>query len=85
MVKLGSKVRDTITGFEGIATGRTVYLNGCVHVLVTRQTVDEKGSPVAEWFDEQRVKTLEEGAFKPEPSEATAGGPAPHPPARPRS
>lgn len=85
MVKLGSKVRDVITGFEGIATGRTVYLNGCVHVLVTRGVVDEKGMPVSDWFDEQRVQTLEVGAFKAQPSEATAGGPAPAPPRMPRA
>jgi hypothetical protein len=34
MVKLGSKCRDSITGLEGIATARTEYLYGCVHVCI---------------------------------------------------
>lgn len=29
MVTLGARVKDNITGFEGIATGRAEYLYGC--------------------------------------------------------
>ena len=32
-IKLGIKVRDKVTGFEGIATARIKYLNGCNTVL----------------------------------------------------
>lgn len=78
MVKLGSRVRDVITGFEGIATGRTTYLNGCVHVSVTASALKD-GEPKVEWFDEQRVEVLELDAFKPQPSPAEVGGPAPGP------
>ncbi len=30
MIKLGDKVRDTISGLVGTAVSRTEYLNGCV-------------------------------------------------------
>ena len=68
MVKLGSKVRDRITGFEGIAVSRCVYLNGCVPIGVESTTIGEKdGEPKRRdiWFDEQRIEVLEEGAFVP--------------------
>lgn len=32
MVGLGRRYKDSITEFEGVATSRTVYLNGCVRV-----------------------------------------------------
>jgi len=34
MIDPGSRVRDTVTGFEGIATGRTVWMNGCVRISI---------------------------------------------------
>ena len=34
MIELGEKVKDTITGFTGIATARTDYLYGCIRVEV---------------------------------------------------
>ncbi len=33
--KLGQKVRDKVTGFEGIATSRVEYINGCIQYGVT--------------------------------------------------
>lgn len=81
-IKLGSKVRDSITGFTGIATSRTEYLHGCVHVGVTPTELKD-GKPIdPQWFDEQRVELLEEK--KPvvsKASSATSGGPNDHPPA----
>ena len=68
VVKLGSKVRDKITGFEGIAVSRCVYLNGCVSIGIESPVIGEKdGEPKRRdiWFDEQRVEVLEEGAFVP--------------------
>jgi hypothetical protein len=80
VVTLGSKVRDTITGFEGIATGRSQFLNGCVSVCVTRSEVTKDGEVKLEWFDEQRIEVVERGAFRAQPSTATAGGPHSIPP-----
>ena len=33
-IKLGSKVRDKVTGFVGIATAKTEFLNGCIQYNV---------------------------------------------------
>ena len=34
-IKLGDKVKCKITGFVGIATARTEFLNGCIQYMVT--------------------------------------------------
>lgn len=80
MVKLGSKVRDTITGYEGIATARSEFLNGCVSIQITRTEMTKDGDAKADWFDEQRVALVEENVFRAQPSPATAGGPQSYPP-----
>lgn len=55
-ITLGAKVRDAITGFAGVAIGRTVYLNGKVSVQVQPFCLQTSGAPVdAQWFDEDRL------------------------------
>ena len=34
MIELGQKVKDKVTGFNGIAVARIEYLNGCKQILV---------------------------------------------------
>lgn len=65
MVNLGDKVRDKISGFEGIATGRTEYLYKCVHILVSHDKLDKDGKiPDGFWLDEDRLEVLERGRIK---------------------
>ena len=74
MVKLGSKVKDSMTGFKGVAVSRTEYLYGCVSVGVQPRGLTEKGkSQELEYFDEQRLE---------DESDAPVGGPGDHPPPR---
>jgi hypothetical protein len=73
-VELGDKVKDRITGFEGIATGRFTFLSGCLRIEITPMTL-EKGKPIEpQVFDEQRV--LPDGKSK-----VKTGGPLDGPPA----
>jgi hypothetical protein len=59
MIELGSKVKDSITGFSGIATGRAEYLHGCARVLVEPQELKD-GKPVeSQWLDEPRLVVVE--------------------------
>ena len=59
MVELGKTVRDLITGFTGISTGRVIYITGCNRILVS-PPVDNNGKIMeAEWVDEQRIEILE--------------------------
>lgn len=34
-IKLGNKYRDTITGFEGTATGKHEYIHGCTRITLS--------------------------------------------------
>ena len=68
-IKMGQRVTDSVTGFSGIATGKSVYMNGCINWLVEAKAGAD-GKCVSHWFDEQRLGK----------SKATAGGPMPEPP-----
>lgn len=69
-VVLGSTVKDRMTGFKGIATGRYTYLNGCIRIEVTPEEL-KNGQPIeAGVFDEQRITGKESGL---------PGGPRPGP------
>ena len=75
--ELGEVLMDKVTGFQGVAMGRTDYYTDCTHYgLCSRQLKD--GKPLGwEWFDETRlvrVKYAERVAR--EPREPTSG---PHP------
>lgn len=53
-VELGSKARDSVTGFNGIVTGRAEYMTGCRQYCLSARA---KGGKVGEsaWFDEDRL------------------------------
>ena len=76
MIKLGSKVRDNITGFTGIATARTEWLHGCARVTVQPQALHD-GKPIDPFtFDEEQMEVVEELPVQVSPdSSATVGGP----------
>lgn len=61
--KLGITVKDKITGFEGIITGRSTYLTGCDQYCLQPTCSDEsKGKyPDACWFDEGRLEKVLKG------------------------
>lgn len=83
-VELGDSVKDRITGFAGVVTGKVEYLYGCKKVLVSPQTL-EKGKPAeTQWFDEDSVRIVKAGAVgRPESVASRAGGPVAFlPPAR---
>lgn len=57
MIELGSKVKDIVSGFEGIATGRAEYMTGCVQYLVSTTKLGKDGDiQNSHWFDEMRLK-----------------------------
>lgn len=63
-MKLGDRIRERITGFEGICFGKTEYLTGCRHVCISPESCDDKGKPKeAEWFDENRCEVVVEAAI----------------------
>lgn len=69
---LGNRYSDPISGWEGTATARYEYLNGCVRVELSG--ADKDGKPDAYVFDVQQLVAVDQ------PSAATverreSGGP----------
>lgn len=83
MAGLSDKVRCKVSGFEGIITGRTEYLNGCIQLLVNPRC-DKDGKPVdGVWIDEQQLEVLEYNAIDLSGGEKPIGGPQNSPPGMP--
>ena len=57
-IKLGQLVKDVITGYKGVTTGKVTYLTGCDQFLVSPTVENERKKPKGEWFDENRLKFL---------------------------
>lgn len=59
-IVLGSKVKDNISGFVGIATARCEYLHGLPRVEVTASVSDENKFEGERWFDESRLSAVQD-------------------------
>jgi len=71
MIRLGDKVKDKITGFTGVVTGITTWLNGCVRMGIQGIPL-KNGLPLGtEWIDEAQLKLIKAGVVK-----VVAEGPA---------
>jgi hypothetical protein len=56
---LGTKVKDTLTGFKGVISYRAQYLTGCNQYGVQPEDLDEKGEPrEARQIDENRLEVI---------------------------
>lgn len=57
-VKLGDRYRDSISGFEGVATSRVEHLHRCPTVWLER--ADDEAKPCEQGFDEPRLQPITE-------------------------
>ena len=75
-IKLGSRYRDKISNFNGVAVGVTSWLTGCATVGL-QPGVDKDGKAQdAVWFDEMRLEHVEDVM---EQTSTKIGGPKPTP------
>jgi hypothetical protein len=75
-IELGDRVRDTISGFSGVAVGRTIWLHGCERLGIAPTELDKDGKPrPVEWFDIFQVERIAESTI----TRGTIGGPTPNP------
>lgn len=70
----GDRVKDKITGFEGIVTARCVYITGCNQLLVQPQSAGGTEMPKANWIDEDRCEMVTLQAVNPETVSANNPG-----------
>ena len=58
VVKMGDLVKDSVSGFEGIAVAEHRYLNGCTRITV-QPKVDKEGKlPESCTFDEPQLLVM---------------------------
>ena len=82
MIQLGDKVKDTVTGFKGIAVAITQWLNGCDRVTVQPQGLKKDGSVYDTYcFDVTQIEYC--GRAKVKTGERDTGGPRPSPAKQP--
>ena len=83
-VELGDVVKDRISGFKGVATCCSTWLNGCVRWTLQPEKLGKDGASAAsETFDIQQLEvvskkkiaagTLSPGGPRPEPSRGPRG------------
>lgn len=76
MANLGDKVRDSVSGFQGVVVAKTMYLNGCTRVGVQPRIGKDGKHPDSATFDEPQLELLKVGAVK--TGRRDTGGPAPY-------
>lgn len=76
-IKLGSVVRDTITGATGIATARNLALDGRISYIVEQSGLTTDGEPKEAFFViSERLELVDQRQLKVSAtSVATSGGP----------
>lgn len=75
MIKLGDKVDDTISGFEGTVIAKAIYLNGCVQYLIQPRGLKAVGGKKeSEWIDEGQLIITEVAEMIPDKDEEAPGG-----------
>jgi hypothetical protein len=73
---LGTTVKDTITGYQGVVTGITFWLNGCTRIGIQSRELKDGIPKDAQWFDEMQLIQID---TEPEPIQPDRGGPMPDP------
>lgn len=72
-IMVGQRVRDTLSGYEGIAYGITEYLHGCWHIGIKPTKLNKDGQPQDTfWIDEPQVEILPDKKLK---RSGSTGGP----------
>ncbi len=77
MIKLGARVQDIVSGFKGVVTARTEFLNGCVRCCVAPEKLDKGAVSDGYWFDVQQLKVLTEDTPAAKIVQDNTGGPRP--------
>lgn len=77
-INLGDKVKDSITGFEGIAIAITDWLHGCRRITVQPEKLTAEGNVrESQTFDEPQLIIVK--AKEPKRQPVFTGGPQPEP------
>ena len=62
--EMGQKVKDVITGFSGVVTGKAQYITGCQQVLVVPPVKSDGDSVSGQWLDEDRLEVVDQSRIE---------------------
>lgn len=63
-IHLGDRVKDRITGYTGIVTCVTEYLNGCFRCGIQPEKLDKDGKvPDSRYFDIEELVVVNKGKY----------------------
>ena len=74
MLELGIRVKDKVSGLEGIITGRSQWLNGCRSYGVQAKMDKDGKIPETKWIDEGQLEIIDSKSIL-EPADELTGGP----------
>lgn len=57
-IKLGDKVKDTITGYSGVCTAIITFLNGCRRIGIQGKGLDKNNLPVDPYYVDETTVVL---------------------------
>lgn len=79
-IELGDEVKDTISGFAGIAVGRTTWLFGCDRITIHPKGVTKEYKTFdTQSFDEPQLVVVKKAKNKDKPENHSKGGPREEP------
>lgn len=55
-IKLGARVKDTLSDFTGTVVGRAEYLFSATHCQVQSSTLNADGKAPMDWIEESRLE-----------------------------
>lgn len=73
-IKLGDKVKDSVSGFTGIAIGKTEWLHGCNRFIVQPEVAKDGKLPDNASFDEPQLILVKAARVKKEVVAKRTGG-----------
>jgi len=63
-IKLGQKVKDNVSGFQGIAVCRCIWLHGCERIVVQPPILNNgEKLPESNTFDEPQLEIVGDGVL----------------------
>ena len=73
MIKIGDKVKDTVTGLEGMVVAKIIYMNGCIQYEIQPKGLKDGKIIKSAWIDEGQLIVKKETKKK-EDKERPPGG-----------
>lgn len=76
-LNFGDRVRDRLSGFTGIVTGKHTFISGCAKVTIAPDELRDGKMQESQWVDVQFVEIVKARAFEVDNGRTPGGSDAP--------